>query len=66
VTWRLKVPRFAGAVMVDVSVRTGDVVDARRFILLTGRGGALVGPARPLSAASCDGARAHVLSPWRS
>ena len=61
VTWRLTVPRRAVAVMVDIGVRTGDVVDSRRFIV-TAADGTLVGPAQPLSAASCYGPGARVLT----
>jgi 6-phosphogluconolactonase (cycloisomerase 2 family) len=61
VTWRLTVPRAAVAVMVDIGVRTGDVVDSRRFIVPAANG-TLVGPAQPLSAASCYGPRARVIT----
>jgi hypothetical protein len=46
-----------------VTARTGDVRDARRYIVLTDGRGRLAGGAGALSAASCYGARARVLTP---
>jgi hypothetical protein len=62
VTWHPRVPRSAVAVVLDLTARTGEVRDSRQYVLLTDRHGRAVGPASPLSAASCYGSRAHVLT----
>jgi hypothetical protein len=63
VLWRLAVPRSAVAVLVDVSVRTGDVRDTREYVLLTNRRGGVGGPAGQVSSTSCYGSQARVLTP---
>jgi hypothetical protein len=60
--WHVSLPRAAAALMLDVSVRTGDVSDSRQYILGPNGHGGVVGPADQLEGASCYGPTAHVLT----
>jgi hypothetical protein len=60
--WRLRLPAWAAAVRVRLRVRTGTVIDSGQY-LLPARGGHVVSSVLPLSAASCYGGSARVLTP---
>lgn len=62
-SWHPRLPPAAQAVIVQVTVRTGQIRDARRYVVLTDRRGRLRGAATPLTAAGCYGPSAQVLTP---
>jgi hypothetical protein len=61
--WHVALSRSTAAVRLDLAVRTGDVIDTARYLLVpNGRGGIMPGVGR-LDAVSCHGSSARVLTP---
>lgn len=61
--WHVALSRSTVAVSLDLAVRTGDLVDTARYVLVpNGRGGVMPAVGR-LDGTSCHGSSAHVLTP---